>query len=470
MHTLGHIAYPNLRYKSMISNAKLDFWISHKLNVLLIGTHGIGKTAIIEDAFNRHNLKWRYFSAATMDPWVDFIGVPKEVKRENGQSCLELIRPAEFQDDAVEAIFFDEFNRAPAKVRNAVMELIQFKSINGRKFHNLKVIWAAINPYDEEETYDVEQLDPAQQDRFQIIYELPATPSKDYFVKKFGETLGTRAIDWWENLPPNAQKLVSPRRLDYALDHFKAGGDLKDVLVTEVRPRSLKQGLERVGDPASDSHKEQWTVNGEGYARKMKSAASKIDVIEAFKVLKTISVDQAVAYLLHLSSSQLKKIASDVETVDLLIRPLMNQQQPTVSLPKITAALIAQDVDKSSKNKMFTECFETTRTSNATVFAAIRSVNADRNSTASWSALSHVIDKEIKNKTLQYEDCYITMTAILDRLRTTRYPNRSSLGTTITQTMVQLIQHVSVTHSTKFVEFLSIDAKSMIKILREFAQ
>lgn len=28
------------------------------------------------------------------------------------------------------------------------MELIQFKSINGKKFNNLKVIWAAINPDD----------------------------------------------------------------------------------------------------------------------------------------------------------------------------------------------------------------------------------------------------------------------------------------------------------------------------------
>ena len=43
----------------------------------------------------------------------------------------------------------DEFSRAHKKVRNAVMELIQFKSINGRKFKNLKIVWAAINPDDD---------------------------------------------------------------------------------------------------------------------------------------------------------------------------------------------------------------------------------------------------------------------------------------------------------------------------------
>ena len=49
-----------------ISPAKIDFWIANNLNVMLIGRHGVGKTAIVTDAFNRHNLKWRYFSASTM--------------------------------------------------------------------------------------------------------------------------------------------------------------------------------------------------------------------------------------------------------------------------------------------------------------------------------------------------------------------------------------------------------------------
>ena len=158
---------------------KMDHWIETNRNVLFCGRHGVGKTACIIESFDRNNLNWKYFSAATMDPWVDFIGCPKE-KVEDGKSYLELIRPKEFQNDEIEAIFFDEYNRSHKKVRNAVMELIQFKSINGRKFENLRFIWAAINPEDEDE-YDVEALDPAQKDRFHVHVEVPYKPDLVYF-------------------------------------------------------------------------------------------------------------------------------------------------------------------------------------------------------------------------------------------------------------------------------------------------
>ena len=211
--------------------AKMDFWIKENLNILLVGKHGVGKTTVVKEAFERNNLKWMYFSAATMDPWVDFIGVPKE-KTEGGITYLELVRPKCFQTDEVEALFFDEFNRSHKKVRNAVMELIQFKSINGKKFKNLKVIWAAINPDDEEEEikYDVEKLDPAQVDRFHIKIDIPYKPDYSYFKGKYGEVMAEASINWWKQLDKPTQNLISPRRLDYALDIFSRKGDLRDVL------------------------------------------------------------------------------------------------------------------------------------------------------------------------------------------------------------------------------------------------
>ena len=227
----------------MIPDSKIDLWIKNNLNVLLVGTHGIGKTSIIESAFTRHNVKWRYFSAATMDPWVDFIGVPKEQTTDDGVSYLGLIRPLEFQNDDIEFLMFDELNRAPAKVRNAVMELIQFKSINGKKFHNLRAVWAAINPYDEEETYDVDELDPAQQDRFHVIYTLPTTPSKQYFTDKYGNDMAQRAIEWWSTLTDTVRPLVSPRRLDYALEMYCKGGDLSDILDKTVPRIDIDTGI-----------------------------------------------------------------------------------------------------------------------------------------------------------------------------------------------------------------------------------
>lgn len=221
----------------MISNIKLDFWIKNNYNVLMTGKHGVGKSSIIFDAFNRNNLKWKYFSASTMDPWVDFIGVPKEKTANiNGKEItyLDLVRPLEFQTDDIEALFLDEFNRSHRKVRNAVMELIQFKSINGKKFNNLKVVWAAINPEDDEAAkYDVEPLDPAQEDRFQVKVELPYLPHYPYFKQAYGENYAEAAIEWWKKLPEEIKNKVSPRRLDYALNIYKNNGDMRDVLPGE---------------------------------------------------------------------------------------------------------------------------------------------------------------------------------------------------------------------------------------------
>lgn len=224
---------------------KLDFWIKNGLNVMLIGKHGVGKTAMVKQAFERNGLKWRYFSAATMDPWVDFIGVPREQQDEDGgDSYLKLIRPKGFHDGTVEALFFDEFNRSPKKVRNAVMELLQFKSINGQAFPNLKLVWTAINPEDDDdETYDVETIDPAQMDRFHVQIEIPYKPNGSWFKETFGERQAKAAIGWWDELPEEEKKKVSPRRLDYALQVFDMRGDMRDVLPVSCNVSKLTTAL-----------------------------------------------------------------------------------------------------------------------------------------------------------------------------------------------------------------------------------
>jgi hypothetical protein len=236
-----------------------DFWINNDLNVLLRGKHGVGKTAMVVDAFERNGLKYKYFSAATMDPWVDFIGVPKEKTNGNGESYLDLVRPKEFQDDEVEAIFMDEFSRAHKKVRNAVMELIQFKSINGRKFKNLRFIWAAINPDDDDEfSYDVEALDPAQEDRFHVQVEVPYKPDIEWFRNKFGKRLADSAVSWWNELPTKVQYKVTPRRLEYALNVYGVKGNLRHVLPGQSNisklSRVLSDGpiLDRLDELAKD--------------------------------------------------------------------------------------------------------------------------------------------------------------------------------------------------------------------------
>jgi hypothetical protein len=189
-------------------------------NVILTGRHGSGKTSIIKELFDRLGWVWKYFSASTIDTWVDFVGIPKEV---NG--VLELIRPANLDFENVEAIVLDEYNRSPKKVRNATMELIQFGSINGKKFPKLKVVFVAVNPDDDDDfSYDVEKLDAAQLDRFHLIVPVPSNPCHYYFKREHGN-VGALAVKWWQGQTEEVKTLISPRRLEAGVKVYAAGGD-----------------------------------------------------------------------------------------------------------------------------------------------------------------------------------------------------------------------------------------------------
>lgn len=220
---------------------KMKLWATNKYNVMFEGYHGTGKTSAVKALFNeifgKQGEDWLYFSSSTMDAWVDFVGVPREVVDEDGTRYLDLIRPRALAKGTVKAIFFDEFNRAPSKTRNAVMELLQFKSINGKRFDNLEVIWAAINP-DEDGVYDVERLDPAQRDRFDVHVKVPYDVNKEYFYEQFGRA-GEAACDWWRALDEDDKLNITPRRLETTIRMFYDKGDIGDVLPPGISTHSL---------------------------------------------------------------------------------------------------------------------------------------------------------------------------------------------------------------------------------------
>jgi len=221
---------------------KLDQWVQLEVNVLLIGEKGVGKTQRVTDAFKRNNLKYAYFSGSTLDPWIHLIGIPK-VRGAEGHEKMDFILPSNLDDD-IEALFIDEYNRTHKLVRNALLELQQFKSINGRKFPKLKMIWAAINPPKNSDDangqeYEADELDPAQLDRFHVIVELPNQPDKKYFIDKFGDHHGHILINWWKEQSNDAKKILSPRRLDYIGDFFNKGGDIYDLLPVSANTKDL---------------------------------------------------------------------------------------------------------------------------------------------------------------------------------------------------------------------------------------
>jgi poly-D-alanine transfer protein DltD len=93
---------------AIIPKEKLDLWIQKRKNVALIGSHGVGKTHIVLEAFREHGLNCLYFSAPTMDPWIDLVGIPRETHAEiNGERVdyIELIPPKPLALDEIDVIF-----------------------------------------------------------------------------------------------------------------------------------------------------------------------------------------------------------------------------------------------------------------------------------------------------------------------------------------------------------------------------
>lgn len=199
-------------------------------NALIIGMHGVGKTYLVQEISKELGLKLGYWSASTMDPYIDLVGVPYP---NNG--FLKFAQREDIFD--MEFLFFDELNRSHQKVRNSVLELIQFKSINGKRFNKLKMVWAAINPPTEE--YHVEELDIALKDRFHIFMELVPSVSLDYLKTKMPNEYAEVILNWYKELDPADRDRVSPRRVEYIGTCLQAGIKIRDTAPDFIKDAQL---------------------------------------------------------------------------------------------------------------------------------------------------------------------------------------------------------------------------------------
>lgn len=202
---------------------RVKAYIENEMNVLISGPAGTGKTSILQEAVKQLGMKMKYFSAQTLDPYVDLTGVPvPDLKNKT----LELLRPREI--DEADVIMFDELNRADDKTLNALFELIQFRSINGEKLPNLKCVVSAINPNDGD--YAVNDMDIALVDRFDVYMTANAHIDMPYFKKKFGINVASVVNSVWNDYEKkrvsasrnsrNETAYISPRRMEKIVSNF----------------------------------------------------------------------------------------------------------------------------------------------------------------------------------------------------------------------------------------------------------
>lgn len=234
---------------------KIEQYYEGGMNLLLVGLHGVGKTEAILTFCRENGVTLKYYSCATLDPYTDLVGVPTPrrycmndrvwlstdrdgcpvcgAKLEEEDSAvveaLKMVRPREVDD--AELIFFDELNRAPDAVQNAVLEIIQFRSINGERLPHVRACWAAINPPDGD--YKVSDLDPALIDRFDAFVDIQPKPQVNYMAQTLPKPIAQALFSWWgehNQARRGIENFISPRRLMKIGQVFMATGDFRPAL------------------------------------------------------------------------------------------------------------------------------------------------------------------------------------------------------------------------------------------------
>lgn len=202
---------------------KIQDYMKNDFNILISGEAGTGKTYMLKKASENLGMKMKYYSAATLDPYADLVGIPVP---QTDSKNVEFYRPRDI--DEAEAVFFDEINRADPKTLNTIFELIQFRSINGEKLPNLRVVVAAMNPNDG--NYTVDDLDMALVDRFDVYLESVPSIDLPYFKNLFGIQTAKAAQSFWNDYERNrkvknrnsnnSMAYISPRRMEKIVATF----------------------------------------------------------------------------------------------------------------------------------------------------------------------------------------------------------------------------------------------------------
>lgn len=184
-------------------------------NIMLVGGHGIGKSRILTDYYQKKGLDVVTLFLGQMSDPGDIIGLP----RANGDST-DFLLPYWFpKNNKPIVLFLDELNRARPEVLQTIMDLALNRKLAGHNLPEGSRIISAVNDGNE---YQLTELDPALVSRFNIY--------------EFGPTVGDW-IDW-------AQSSGIDKRV---IDYISSYPDMLDA--KELRKED--QGLKRTPDRRS---------------------------------------------------------------------------------------------------------------------------------------------------------------------------------------------------------------------------
>lgn len=139
--------------------------------ILLEGIHGVGKSEIFKQLFEKMEYKFIPLFLGQMSDAGDVLGLPERKKitiNNEEHTVTEFCAPSWWPFDPKEkiCIFLDELNRAKPEIHQVIMDMVLNRKIYNRQLPKNTRIVSAINPLDDNGLYQVEELDPALLDRF----------------------------------------------------------------------------------------------------------------------------------------------------------------------------------------------------------------------------------------------------------------------------------------------------------------
>ena len=135
-----------------------------RLPVLLRGRHGIGKSQVVYQLAANAGLPVVERRASQMTEG-DLVGLPSV---EGNRTSFN---PPDWFKQACEepvCLFLDEVDRATLEVRQGIFELTDSRKLNGHNLHPDTIIFAAVNGGEHGEQYQVNEMDPAELDRWSV--------------------------------------------------------------------------------------------------------------------------------------------------------------------------------------------------------------------------------------------------------------------------------------------------------------
>jgi MoxR-like ATPase len=187
-----------------------------------VGPPGIGKTSHIRAAVEAAGYELEYLSLSQASVHDLVVPVPVGGRLEF-LPAARLVRP-----DRNYVLVLDEFSRAPADTASAAMELVNERSIAGRRLEGCVAVIALDNPAEVGGMHlDTGRIDVAQASRFTATIEVGEDdlPWRDVLLGRFPATAPT-FLDWRaEDLDDAARVLVSPRCLERMLSLHATGLD-----------------------------------------------------------------------------------------------------------------------------------------------------------------------------------------------------------------------------------------------------